>query len=894
MVSRSKSRKLRLAKSKTASAAVSSENESSEAEPPALLRLDDVCQAARDALAANEWERLLVLSRHTLTSFQEADRLDAKTWLLRARVWALVKNGTVSVYSLDKEATDELKDALRTLASEVDRFYATSEFQLYLDAFTGRWTDTVAVIKHLVGACLNAPTAHWLTALREQLFRLAVAEPDEIVPERDAALAAFPKPIKVLQEVYAQVERAGKLEADVQRLLTVLQLEAELYEVEPWDIDDVATKIRALPSPSTQELEKAGQLDPDFATRVHLTPDGWAFMVELAHTPPNQLVALLERYPDSFGCAPCDALRTIAASLVAPPAQASSLLVRGAEALFEDTSAWEVWLGTSLTIKTEEGLAECDLGYRSLHLSADLSSILLHFFEQVPDHHPLVSELEALYFIHRAQADTVAIDADNDTDNGAEARYMPGLLRLCEASLPLQLICSNVLPRPTQRLIALLEGLARTVEEGSVLPQNFYRWDDETEEVSPADAPWLLGALQRLGAVRGELSKRSIDIWLSVMENVFAGLAKLEGTVREKLVILARVFRADLIEAEQTFRLAYLEQVAGDKQLALQHYLENLEASDDDEKPVVNNMRLLWAKTDTFSVVAQMVTTLEAAAGTHRRKDLVQSLLKDAKLRRTALEHDDQFQRTAVNRWPSLTPPARKLLGVLATIHRYSGFEELGQYAGMDEVWASRHYGKLVETGMVLHPKDGGYIINPHIKPLIDKEAKHAVVGRIVRAQGTSAVKQVFNSQREFTIYQVMMQLCPNQLVFPNCSLQSIMSFERMKSLVDDDDFNYYLRASVDIVVVSSTTYLPLLAIEVDSAWHETEKQQRNDVKKDRLFAAAGIPFMRLQPVGTPSEGTIRAQVAEHLDDLVRALRADLPGYDQARVLLNDLSSVAA
>ena len=49
---------------------------------------------------------------------------------------------------------------------------------------------------------------------------------------------------------------------------------------------------------------------------------------------------------------------------------------------------------------------------------------------------------------------------------------------------------------------------------------------------------------------------------------------------------------------------------------------------------------------------------------------------------------------------------------------------------------------------------------------------------------------------------------------------------------------------------------------------------------------------MRLRPVGSPSENTIRAQVAEHVDELVRSLRADLPGYDQARGLLEDLSGV--
>jgi hypothetical protein len=889
MVSRSKSRKLRTAKAKAADNQVAKADASRAAQPSATLKLINMYAAAQAASSAEDWKALLQLGRHALSDFPEQDREEASIFLARARVWGLVQNGTVRHYSLTSDDCEELKIALRQLSAEEEQFHAAPEFFTYLEVFDGPWGDTADVINHLIAACREAPAAHWLTRLRRQLYALNEFEPDEAVPGRDSALLQYPKPLKVLREVYEAVEQAGGLDTAGRRLLTVLQLELEVYEADPWDIDVVVNQIRSLPSPSAQELADAGHNDPEFANRVHLTPDAWAFMVEVAHTPPHRMTELLKRYPSSFGCTPCDAVRAIAASLAAPPADAAALVVQGAEALFVDTGAWEVWLGTSLTMTAEDGMAEHDFGYRSLHLSADISSILLHFFEQVPDHHHAASELEALYFIHRAQAETMAIEADE-----AEARYMPGLHRMCEASLLLQLVCSNVLPRPTQRLLALLEGLARTGEEGVSLPKTFYRWDDEIEELSPAEAPWLLNALRRLGAVRDELSNQAVEMWLAVMEDVFARLAKLEGAIREQVVVVARLFQADLTEEGQTFRLGYLEQVAGDKNFALQHYLADLEDSDDDEKAAVNNMRLLWAKTDEFPAVSKMVEALEAVSGTHRRKDLVQALLKEAKVRKTALEHDDQFQRTAVNRWPSLTQPARKLLGVLATIQRYSGFEELGQYAGMDEVWVSRHYSKLVETGMVLHPKEGGYVVNPYIKPLIDKESKHAVVGRIVRAQGTSAVKQVFNSQREFTIYQVMMQLCPNQLVFPNCSLQSIMSFDRMKSLVDDDDFNYYLRASVDIVVVSSTTYLPLLAIEVDSAWHETEKQQRNDVKKDRLFAAAGIPFMRLQPVGTPSEGTIRAQVAEHLDDLVRVLRADLPGYEQVRVLLNDLSAVGA
>lgn len=74
---------------------------------------------------------------------------------------------------------------------------------------------------------------------------------------------------------------------------------------------------------------------------------------------------------------------------------------------------------------------------------------------------------------------------------------------------------------------------------------------------------------------------------------------------------------------------------------------------------------------------------------------------------------------------------------------------------------------------------------------------------------------------------------------------------------------------------------LSRLAIELDSVWNDTERQQKNDDKKDRLFASAGGPFFCLRPVGNPSENTVRAQVTVHADKLVRSLRADLLGYDR-------------
>lgn len=542
--------------------------------------------------------------------------------------------------------------------------------------------------------------------------------------------------------------------------------------------------------------------------------------------------------------------------------------------------------GDQLTMTLGEEVREIYVGPAGLHM-ASVGDLLLRLYEHSPEDFPRRAELKSLYRIFTASIQYSPLE---DEDHGDQD--MPGLAWLCEQSISFQFAVAYAIQGVAGRMRLLLDAMRRTTSAGIPPSQNYYSGDLDGEDLDEPEAGPLLDALEQLAAVRGQMDEKTQRMWREVAGDIFDALSKLGDKVRAHLLPLAREFSDDLLEKGHAFRLAYLEQVVGDPDDALHYYLIDLDTAENVPEVGVKNAKLLWARSDDLDQVQQFVDKLQDVK-TSSRADVVQQLLTDAKARLASLNKRDQFERTAVSRWPSLTAPARKLLSVFASIKSYNGLAEVAEYAGMDLTWAGRHYDKLVELGMLL-VTDKTFRINPHIAPLLERESQHAVIGRIVRAQGTSAVKQVFNSQREFTIYQLLVQLCPNHLVFPNCSLQSVMSYERMKELVSEDDFGYYLRASVDIVVVSSTTYLPMLAIEVDSVWHDTERQQRNDDKKDRLFASAGIPFMRLRPVGSPSENTIRAQVAEHVDELVRSLRADLPGYDQARGLLEGLSGVRA
>ncbi|MBS1154444.1 MAG: hypothetical protein H6R07_368 [Proteobacteria bacterium] len=859
----------------------------SDTQPTLQFRLAEMQASARTHIDNKTWAEILALGRVPLTDIHEDDRKSAEVWLLRAKIFGLCPPGVLSPYELEREAREEYEGALKLLAVRVDALHTLPEFDLYLDTLPWSIDGCAQAVRCLSSACMEMTNVDWIRKLRVRarlLLRALDGLDEEISAAEQQTLSALPDISLTLSEAYTAAELGGALDEEGHALVNVLRLELDLMMADPWDYISVGDALFRLPSPNESDLVAMDENESRGSARQPFTPRAWAFMWMLEHTRREDFADLLQRFPEPFACDACEGLRRVLSALLAAPADVDEHLSLAVCCLMRFADYGTEWLGVWLTTALAEGPCEIDVG-TGLRM-ASVNDLLLRLYELSPEDFPRRAELESLYRIFSACTQFSPLE---DEDHGDVD--MPGLAWLCEQSISFQFAAAYAIQGVAGRMRLLLDAMRRTTDAGEPPPQNYYSGDLESEALDEPEARPLLDALEQLAAVRGQMDEMTQRMWLDVAGHIFDALSRLGDKVRAQLLPLARDFSDDLLEKGHAFRLAYLEQVVGDANDALHYYLIDLDTSANVPDAGVKNAKLLWGRSDDLVQVQGFVDKLQEEAATSSRADVVKQLLTDARARLTVLNKSDQFERTAVNRWPSLTAPARKLLGVFASIKSYNGLAEVAEYAGMDLTWAKRHYEKLVELGM-LFVTDKTFRVNPHISPLLERESQHAVIGRIVRSQGSSAVKQVFNSQREFTIYQVLVQLCPNHLVFPNCALQSVMSYERMKELVSEDDFGYYLRASVDIVVVSSTTYLPMLAIEVDSVWHDTERQQRNDDKKDRLFASAGIPFMRLRPVGSPSANTIRAQVAEHVDELVRSLRADLPGYDQARGLLEDLSGV--
>jgi hypothetical protein len=851
--------------------------------------------AARiDQMAGKDgyWDVVEEVARTPIERFHSDARPQIELFLLRVALYSLSRGSQQMPVGFTKEQAAEAMGVLSEIAARTANFHLLPEFLFYLSATTYRVHLHVEALPHIAAAVKDASLSfqvfEYIRKILLMLRRRQHDFDDPMVEELKAIVDGYDL-VGMLREAMALVKRDPRTTAQERALLTFFELDLEMrYGMHPNRSDrmEVIEQIRRLPSPTPAEYRSA-------MTDSHtpLTARSWAFLLDcnwMSET--EEARELLARYPEELNHPLCDGIRAVLQSFFVDANKVDVYLANGLHLLMEFERR-QYALGESILVRADDQWVDVPIAHVGLELP-DTSGYLCSIGECKPMGYPRVSEVRDL------QSTLSLILAFSNASEDDKQPY-DGLPWLCEQSLAFHQAVAGVLRGKANRWRSFLESLTRCVREGVQHREFWYDPDsyaDEQENITEAEALLVVEQLENLIEIYQQIVAENERLLNRSVGHIFQMLSAVDA-VRPRVLELSRRYDPYLYFSGTSglFVRGYLEQVAGSRKNALDYYLLLLAKSGAEDSTYYKNARLLWANSDDESEVEALAKSVQNAFPTAEGDQLkvLKNLHKDATASLQVLSSAMQFQRTAVNRWPKVSGPAMKVLSVLNQIKNFGSYAELAEYAGMRDVtWVRKHYERLVELGMVLDKGDT-YDINPYILEHLEREDQHTVVGRIIRTQGTSAVKQVFNSNREFTIYQVMVQLCPNHLVFPNSSLQSIMSFDRMKQLVSEDDFGYYLRASVDIVVVSATTFLPLLAIEVDSVWHDTERQQRNDDKKDRLFATAGIPFMRLRPVGQPSQNVIRGQVAEHLDEMIRTVRADMPGYDQAITLLKDLSGSA-
>ncbi|RKE25256.1 uncharacterized protein DUF2726 [Paraburkholderia sp. BL23I1N1] len=879
----------------TASATAGGFNEprASTEDPFGIQTVADLKNNTRMCVEAGDWDSLLRLADTPPEYILDADEVTARLWLLRTRICAFTKGQPGSASSLSGECRDEAKAAVTELSKGCADFPKLPEFALFVRLLGHEFDEVLYGFEVLADACKEPLEFFWIERFRSVCHRLMfleeyVNEDGEEIPQAHyAARERLPEIDLVLAQAYVRAEEIPDLGTGNLARLRAFQAELLMQMAEQAEADAVRAALSRIPAPVIADPDD-DQGEDEGWSREEMSANDWGFLWELSWQSFGGYADLLGRYPGPYENDLCEGLANLIKSALANgKGRAAQLFSAGVHSLARFQTGLGSMLGASLTVGTPEGgRTEVPIAYQNLrHPSAE--SLVQRLVDHIPSTY---SHNRELCQFSRLFAGAMSYYGNERHNPGEDTTYEAVESIRDTTSALFQWMAIDGWESLAERIKffvgALMHPYASTqIREHYSLP--VLQGDVPADKVRA-----VLGVLTEFAGCRHKLEPHPhLDsLWKQSAVRIFDALMSADGEDQSDLLWLARELAEDLMSPRGTFLLAYLEQVAGDKQVALATYLDSLALSEKASDVLLTNAKLLWANETELVAVQAFVETLRSSTGGEAHvKAAVKDLLNSAEQRLKTLRTQDQFERTAVTRWPSLTWQAKNVLMALNQIDSFNGFEELGKYAGMTAYWAQHHHRKLMSDGM-LFERDGRYQINPHILPLLERENQHAVAGRIVRTQGTSAVKQVFNSQREFSIYQVVVQLCPNHLVFPNCSLQSIMSYDRMKELVESEDFGYYLRASVDIVVVSSTTYLPLLAIEVDSPWHDTEKQQERDDRKDGLFAVAGIPFLRLRPFGRPTPAVIRGEVSAHLAELISMVRTDMPGYDQARHLIDDLA----
>ncbi|MCZ7673708.1 MAG: DUF2726 domain-containing protein [Chloroflexi bacterium] len=349
-----------------------------------------------------------------------------------------------------------------------------------------------------------------------------------------------------------------------------------------------------------------------------------------------------------------------------------------------------------------------------------------------------------------------------------------------------------------------------------------------------------------------------------------------DGGMFKEVVEINSIFTVYLDnDTDGWFDLAYSQAEIGEQSAAIASY-QALLTVDNNSPGALHNLSILM---ESAGDRAKALELSQQAAQIAEKDQLIQrryTRLRDQlQEQEQELQRREDFLRTATERWPQVDYYKRQLLSSLIVISGFESWEHLSQLSGIGVQYLRGHWGKLVDLGMIVEDHESNeWHVNNYILDLVKREKSHSIVTKLIHADETIAFKPIFNSKLEYSVYSILVGLFPNQLVFPNIGLQAIFQYSRMKEILPQEHFQYYLMAQADFCITSTANYLPIVAFEVDSYYHYTPEQQARDERKNDIFRLGGVPLLRIMPVGRPNEQTIRQQIIESVQMLGEQLRS--------------------
>lgn len=106
----------------------------------------------------------------------------------------------------------------------------------------------------------------------------------------------------------------------------------------------------------------------------------------------------------------------------------------------------------------------------------------------------------------------------------------------------------------------------------------------------------------------------------------------------------------------------------------------------------------------------------------------------------------------------------------------------------------------------------------------------------------------LFKSMQEYHFYKAVRDVFPTYFVFPNASFNAVLNLSSLKARLNKDELNYFYSGLIDCVVIDpENNYKPTKFFELDSPFHDNDKQLSKDRIKDSILAKAGQSLIRIR-----------------------------------------------
>lgn len=126
--------------------------------------------------------------------------------------------------------------------------------------------------------------------------------------------------------------------------------------------------------------------------------------------------------------------------------------------------------------------------------------------------------------------------------------------------------------------------------------------------------------------------------------------------------------------------------------------------------------------------------------------------------------------------------------------------------------------------------------------------------------------KQYFFARSEAAFLATLEQTLPaGYRVFPNVRLNDLFLITTKDAKQKQGAYARLRDKHVDFLVVALPEHRPVVAIELDGASHDNDKQQYRDAVKDVAFRSAGLPLVRIKSEVQHSPDSLRAVLSSHL-----------------------------